>query len=244
MTSEATYLNCRRALGVAFGDVWRKARERTIDIACIETCFEEQLSRDEAIYALHSCGMSLTDIASVLELTRERIRQIIAVQQGDEQRSKTESRRRNQKRLDPESLRRALCENSEYWGDLGRLKVSAVIEHFSGWGYSEADVHAALDKLQIDRVNGKACLLLTHWLNLPEDEHKSYFGDRLRRITQSQLLDGLNKEKPVQLSIMAFNRYMRSLGIASSPSGGGVRRSYGTDDEDWGWLKREAGRRT
>lgn len=237
MSDDAIYINCRRALGVGFFDVFKKAQERKIDIGSVEEIFHSEIARDDAICALRLCGMSSTDIGNIIGLTRERVRQIITDAGIADSETKQRSGPR-ERHIDKDALMQLLCTSPAMWNIQGVLKKLKVIEYFTEQGYSEADVRDALETLGVDKANAKARILLTYWLNLPSDKHYDYFSDQLRRITQSQLLDGISGQKPVVLSIMAFNKYMRSIGIYSPKSGAGIRRSYGKDDDNsWEWLR-------
>lgn len=242
MATDDVYLNCRRALGVGFTDVFKKARERRIDMNAVEEIFKSEITRDEAICGLRSCGMSNTDIGVVVGLTRERVRQIVT--DADLARSGIKQKTGpNARRIDTDMLRQLLCTSPEFWNVQGILKLRDLIDYFARRGHTEKDVRDALDAVGINNEHSKAEILLTYWLQLPKEKHYKYFSDQLRTINQSQLLAGLTNQKPVGLSIMAFNKYMRSMGIYSEKSGAGIRRSYGKDDDDWEWLRKASSER-
>ena len=230
------YTNCRHALGVSLWDVIKKGRTRGVDDAIVEKVFASPVTRNDAIHALKDCGISLEDIGELIGVTRERIRQIIDQSEHSKPNRAASIVRPAIKVMNTDTILSLICTEPIYWNERGNCITSKVIEHFSE-EYNQDDVSLALKKLRVRERHAKARLLVTYWFRVPESEHREWLSNELRRITQPHLLNSLNLNSPVQLSIMALNRYIHVLGIASSPSGQGIRRSYGRgEDDDWSWL--------
>lgn len=229
------YIYCRKALGVSLFDVLKQAKHRQVSLQEIEAVFDKEQSRDDAICALRDCGMSLDDIGKVIGLTRERVRQI--VEEAGKASGKAAKRESDisHKAIPEELVLRLICTSPRFWGERGALLFDELISYFAQMEYSESDVRDVIKKMRLRERSAKPRVLITYWFNIPESEHLTWLTKELTNTAQAQLLDRLHQSSPVKVSIMAFNRYMRDLGITAWVGAQGIRRSVGQDD-DWSWI--------
>lgn len=231
------YIYCRKALGVSLSDVLKQANRRQVSLQEIEAVFDKERSRDDAICALRDCGMSLDDIGKVVGLTRERVRQII--KEAEKESGKASKRKSNKphKEIPKELVLRLICTSPRFWGESGVLLLNELTSHFVQNGYSESDARDIIMQMRLRERNAKSRLLITYWFDVPEENHLAWLTKELTNTAQAQLLDRLHQSSPVKVSIMAFNRYLRDLGITAWKGAQGIRRSVGHDD-DWSWINK------
>ena len=236
-TQYAKYTNCRNALGVSLWDVIKQARSRKVSDASIEAVFSGPISRNDAICQLRDTGMSLDDIGKVVGMTRERIRQIIK-ETGRDPGKSAQKQHRSSISVSDEFVVGLICRSNEYWGESGVCLVQTLEKRLLDDGYTLDQIRQCFKRVRPREKNAKARLLIRYWFEVPENDHREWLSFELRGMAQAQLLDRLNHMSPVKLSIMAFNNYMRHLGITANAGAQGIRRSYGGYDNDWSWMKK------
>lgn len=242
MSEEAQYTkytNCRNALGVSLWDVVKQARSKKITDASIEDVFARPISRDDAICQLRGIGMSLEDIGAVAGMTRERVRQIIK-EKGQEPGKSAANNHKSSVPVSDDFVIGLICRSAKYWSDLtGVCLIQTLEKDLHNDGYTTDQIRLCFDRIRLHERSAKPRLLIRYWFGVPEEDHGNWLSSELRDISQSQLLDRLNHMSPVKVSIMAFNTYMRKLGITANVGAQGIRRSYGKSDNDWSWIKRQ-----
>ena len=232
------YIYCRKALGVSLSDVLKQARRRQVSLSEIENVFDQERSRDDAICALRDCGMSLDDIGKSIGLTRERVRQIIQEAERPSGKAAKVSRKIPKKEIPDDLVLHLVCTQPRYWENAqGRLIFQELFDYFTARGYTEDDVRDVIKRLKLREMHAKPRILITYWFGVPENEHLAWLSKELTNTAQAQLLDRLLQSSPVKVSIMAFNKYLRSLGITAWAGAQGIRRSVGHDD-DWSWINK------
>jgi hypothetical protein len=234
----AKYTNCRNALGVSLWDVIKQARSRKILETFIDEVFTHPISRDDAICQLRNIGMSLDDIGAVSGMTRERVRQIIK-ENGQTPGKSADYNRKSSVPVSDDFVIRLICHSTKYWSELtGVCLIQTLEKDLHNDGYTTDQIKLCFDRMRLHERSAKPRLLICYWFDVPEEKHREWLSSELRDISQAQLLDRLNHMSPVKVSIMAFNTYMRKLGIVANAGAQGVRRSYGKSDDDWSWMNR------
>lgn len=223
----AIYTNCRKALGCSLADVIRSARARRITAADVEAAFARSLTRDEALLALKSIGLTLEDIAGLVGLTRERVRQILAGMTDEKIKSASKPTAKTVELGDARRQRliRRMATEPGLWNERGRAKTSVLADELMLEGYNQAQARTLVQQIAKVEAGFKARLLIEIHFNVPADQHFAWINDQLQTCTLTHILDRINRTSPVPLSLMALDVYARGLGIKMTPGAPGISRS-------------------
>jgi len=212
---QSDFLLCRQKLGASLAELLKAGKKRGIKDDDILWIIREADDRNDAFYGLKDIGLSLQDIGSVMNLTRERIRQL-AKNPG------TWAKRRIRVKTSLEEMEKMTISlawaDPDWWNEdddavkmNARMKSDKLKQLFEEHGYDTND-QAPWKDLDLS----KARVLIEGSSKLPPSEHRKWVMSLRQKqgMTQAEIWRWISSQTRVKISLMAINRYFtHTLGI-------------------------------